>query len=133
MISISNLLDLDLRSSPVPMSPSLRGPFTHTEIFLLLIYVVVFLIGTVGNGLVIKAFYGNQEQPGSRFVLALAFIDFITSMGIPIQVIGNIVNKISDSVYSWPFGKVMCYLSPFWTLSMASAWLLLAICLERIR
>ena len=116
------------------MSPSLREPFTRTEIFVLFMYVFVFLIGTVGNGMVIRIFYVNGDQLGSRYVLVLAFVDLITSIWIPANMVGIIVNKISDSNSPWPFGKVICYLRPFhFSLFAASAWLLVAICLERVR
>ena len=116
------------------MSPSYRDPFTRTEIFLLAMYVFVFLAGTVGNGMVIKVFYGNRDQPGSRYVLVLATVDLITSIWIPTTIIGVIVNKVFSAFTSWPFGKVICYLRPFeFSLGFASAWLLVAICLERIR
>ena len=125
---------LDLRQTPIPMSLSLRVPFTQKEIFLLFMYVCVSLIGTVGNGMVIRTFHRKQDQPGSRFVLILAVVDCVTSIWIPVTMIGINVNKISDGIYSWPFGKKMCYLRPFeFSSFFASAWLLVAICLERSR
>ena len=118
----------------MPMSPVYRAPFTQAEVLLLFMYVLVFLIGTVGNGVVIKIFYDNRDQPGSRCVLMLAIVDCISSIWIPVTMIGQIVSKISDYLDAWPFGKVMCYLRPFMlSLLAASAWLLVAICLERIR
>ena len=129
-----NFVILDLRQSPVSMSPSYRGPFTRTEIFQLSLYAFVILVGTVGNGLVIQKFFVDRDQPGSRFTLALGMLDLITSILIPMLVIGQIVNKTSDKTSSFPFGKVACYLTPFdLSLFAASAWLLVAISLERIR
>ena len=129
-----NFLSSDLRQTPVSMSPSYRGPFTQTEIVLLFMYVFVLLVGTVGNGLVIKTFYANRDRPGSRYVLVLAMIDLITSIWIPLVNIGKIVTTISHNFSSWPFGKIACYLRLFeFSLPAASAWLLIAICLERVR
>ena len=116
------------------MSPSYRRPFKRTEIFVLSLYAFVILVGTVGNGLVIQKFFVNRDKPGSRFVLVLAMIDMITSIWIPMIFIGEIVNKISERFFSFPFGKVACYLRLFrLSLFAASAWLLVAISLERIR
>ena len=123
-----------LRQTPVSMSPSLRGPYTPTEQFLLFLNVLVFLIGTIGNGLLIRTFYVNRDEPGSRFVLILAIVDLITSVWIPVMAIGQIMHKVSHHTL-WPFGKVGCYiLKPFYfSLFIMSVWLLLAICLERVR
>ena len=116
------------------MSPLYRGPFTSFQYFLLSLYAFVILVGTVGNGMVIKTFYENRDQPGSRYVLVLAFVDFITSIWIPVMMIGLIVVQISDYIHLWPFGKVLCYLRPFgFSFFVVSSWLLVAICLERMR
>ena len=116
------------------MTPSLRGPYTQTDIFLLFMYIAVFLVGTVGNAMVIQTFYANQDQPGSRFVLILAIVDVITCIWTPVIEIGRIVNNISHYAFLWPFGKVACYLQSFHvSLFFSSAWLLVAICLERMR
>ena len=125
---------IDLRQSTVSMSPSHRGQYTRIEIFQLFLYAFVMLVGTVGNGLVIQKFFIDRDQPGSRFALALGMIDLITSIWLPMGKIGQIVNKISGRVFSFPFGKVACYLRSFdASLFASSAWLLVAISLERIR
>ena len=116
------------------MSFTLRAPYTKTEKFLLALNVVVFVIGTIGNGWIIKRFYANRDEPGSRFVLALATVDLITSVWIPLMAIGVIMYDIYNHPL-WPFGKVGCYMMQpfFYSLFVISVWLLLAICLERVR
>ena len=116
------------------MSPSFRGPFTKVEMSLVSLNTFVFLVGIIGNAMVIKTFYAKRDQPGSRYVLVLAIVDLITSFWIPVIVVGVIINNISENFASWPFGKFVCYLQPTqFSLFATSAWLLVAICLERVR
>ena len=116
------------------MSVSVKGPITAPEQFLLLLNAFIFLTGTIGNGVLIKKFYSNSVQAGSRFVLVLAVVDFITSIWIPLTMTGGIIINTIPYSTLWPFGKEACYFNTFQNaLFYASSWLLVAICVERMR
>ena len=121
---------LDLEEEPVNFKISFVGPHYHTAAWIT-VYGLIFITGTIGNGIVIKSFLAKSAQPGCRFVVALALVDLISSIWIPLI---NIVLALYKSVH-WPLGKICCYiLRPFGISFMfASAWLLVAISLERAR
>ena len=81
--------------------------------------------------MVIQAFIRSPGKPGSRFVIGLAVIDFLSSILVPIV---NLILIIYDHKH-WPLGKAGYYITRPWTLSTfyASAWMLVSISLERAR
>ena len=117
---------------------SVRQPFTRREIIELFIASVILLVGTFGNGLVIKSFASGDasKHPGSRFVIVLAFVDIISSIWNPTTiVIVDVVYFFSDAdIAVWPLGELACKIDFFRPLlDYSTAWLLLAISLERAR
>ena len=119
----------DLKQSPIAYTLSMRRPYTVSDISQLIRFLVIFLSGTIGNGMVIQSFIEASERPGSRFVIALAAIDSITSLLSPLQ-------SISIIIYDgYPLGKGGCVVLAPLQLSntFASAWLLVVISLERAR
>ena len=128
-ISFTILNISDLKHSPSAYTLSMRRPFTASDISQLILFLVIFLLGTIGNGMVIQSFIRASERPGSRFVIALAAIDAVTSLITPLQ-------SISIFIYDgYPLGKVGCIMLAPLQLSnvFASAWLLVVISLERAR
>ena len=110
---------------------SFRSPFTKEEISHTIIYSFIAVVGTIGNGLVIKSFLLSRDQPGSRFVIALAAVDFVTSILVPIRAFVDIAYGYNH----WPWGVTACLLIKPWPSAFvsASSWLLIAISLERMR
>ena len=122
------------------------------EIVLLVLYSFVFIVGTFGNGLVIRSFASNTAA-GAKFVVALAAVDFLTSIWAPLQRILLIIFRFHnfDGDYSLDMNiKVEIDLQHFthdplgdiprriinrcWpALIDASSWLLFAISCERLR
>ena len=124
-----------MRLEPIPLPYSLRKPYTTREIVSLTVYAFVFLSGTIGNGLVIKLFLTKVNIPGSRFVIVLAGVDLLASIWVPLYFISTLVFTFHDTLLHCPFGNVGCRVIKIWYSSMvyASAWLLVAICIERVR
>ena len=117
------------------ISLSLRQPLSILEKVYISLLSLTFPIGTIGNLLVMWYFALENKviRPGSRFVIVLAFIDFISSIWIPSIHIIEPLYKISG-IRHWPFGEVTCrirFLSS--SMSYITSWLLLAISLERTR
>ena len=127
----SYLYIIDLKTPPIPYQLSLRQPYTADDILTLTLYTLIFTSGTIGNAVVIKSFLRAPDQPGSRFVIGLGVVDFISSIFTPF---GNIMFTIYDHKH-WPLGKVGCLMYSSWSDSFqgASSWLLVAISLERAR
>ena len=107
----------------------MRRPYTASDAIQLILYLVIFLSGTIGNVIVIQSFVRTSEKPGSRFVVALALLDMITSMITPFQ---SIIMTMYDD---YPLGKEACAaIAPIQLTNVfASAWLLVVISLERAR
>ena len=121
---------LDLKTSPIRYELSLRRPYHMYEIAQMILYSFIFVSGTIGNGWVIKMFLEAPKQPGSRFVIHLAALDFFTSILIPFTWVIEIVHN-----GHWPLGKIGCWLLvPSLRSNFdSSAWLIVAISLERAR
>ena len=115
---------------------SIRQPFTVIEITTSCMYVLTIVIGTFGNVLVVKYFAQGEAsaRPGSKFVVVLAVIDFVSSLWMPgIAIVGDILYKF-PFFYHWPFGESACYIFHFHGfLIYSTPWLLLAISMERAR
>ena len=109
---------------------SLRRPYDTSDTVEMTLYLFIFISGTVGNGVVIRSFLQARDQPGSRFVVSLAFIDLISSIWVPMM---NIILVIYEYKH-WPLGEIACLMSSFTQSTFyASAWFLVAISLERAR
>ena len=85
--------------------------------------------------MVIKQFASvdAQEHPGSRFVIVLAGVDFVSSIWLPCL---DMALTIYDFKWlkPWVLGKGICKIFGFHqSLFFCSAWLLVAISLERAR
>ena len=122
---------LDLKLSPIPYPLSFLDPYTASDISKLTLYTFILVSGSVGNALVIRSFIQVPDQPGTKFVIGLAITDVVASILIPFH---NIVLLIYQNKH-WPLGNVGCLLTIPWidSLTIASAWLLVAISLERAR
>ena len=96
------------------------------------LYVVILILGCVGNGLVAVVIIGAKymRSPPNCLILNLALCDFITpALSIPFDL------ALEESEYVWPFGKVMCkVLWPLQTaFSTSSSITLAVISLERFK
>ncbi|XP_029018338.1 somatostatin receptor type 5-like [Betta splendens] len=79
------------------LQPGLAG------ILIALIYGVVFIVGLVGNTLVIHVIvnYTKNESVTNIYILNLAIADELFMLGLPFLAVQN-------ALLSWPFGSVMC-------------------------
>ena len=128
---IIDILDQSHTYKRVNYQLSFRKAYDGNQITLISICLLIFLAGTIGNVIVIKLFIQSTDQPGSRLVVALAVIDLICSVLVPL-------NNIVENVYGrdhWPLGKAGCLTIKPWMSSTfyGSAWMLVAISLERVR
>ena len=120
----------------IPLDFGVKEHFSGKEILLLTVYILGLLLGTIGNALVIKQFvsFDAHEHPGSRFVIVLAGVDFVSSIWLPFL---DIVYTFYDFkvIKPWPLGQILCV--PIVGFNgiffFCSAWLLVAISLERAR
>ena len=124
------------KSTPQVLKLSLKRLYTTVEIIQLCVYAFTMLIGTIGNALVVKSFASENVlgRPGSRFVIVLGVIDFISSVWIPGLMIIDTIYANPRAFNYWPFGEITCrilYFYPF--LTYATPWLLVAISVERAR
>lgn len=95
---------------------------------MLVIYCVVALVGTVGNGLVIYVTaFRMKRTVNSLWFLNLAVADFLFTSFL----IFTIISLAQD--YHWPFGEFMCKLKSIMAMSnmFASIFFLAAISLDR--
>ena len=119
----------------VPLSLSARKPFEIREIIEICLYSLTILVGTVGNALVMKHFASANVsgRPGSRFVIVLAGVDFLSSIWIPCFFIVRLMYSDS-SFFPSDFGESACRILQLYPpLLYSTSWLLLAISLERAR
>ena len=102
---------------------------------------IVIICGTIGNITVIRMFglTDRKHQAGSALVVTLAVTDLFSSIAIPVDVLTYITLKAKYPVFGgrgpYPYGEGACYfLSSVHSLFVtASAWLLAAISIERVR
>ena len=102
----------------------------------IVLFSFVFLSGSCGNAFVMRSFaFGSEsEKAGSGFVTILAAVDVVSSVWVPFHTMTRVLFYFSP-INHWPYGKASCgiirslYKSTFY----ASAWLLVAISLERAR
>ena len=120
---------------PKLLSLNVRQSFTATDIAQIFFYALNLVIGTCGNAAVIKYFALSDasNRVGSRLVVALAMLDFISSVWLPCDIIVVILYDFVEFNY-WPFGEVECHIFYFYPmLFYATPWFLLAISAERAR
>ena len=128
--------DKSIHPPTVPWSSEFRLSYTTTDIIELCFFSFAILVGTVGNTLVIKhfAFGDSSDRPGSRLVIVLAVIDFVSSIWIPSIVLIRIIYRLPNKFTHWPSEEMTWKLAMLYpSLLYATSWLLLAISLERAR
>ena len=119
-----------------PITLGARPPFKPLEILEFSIISLEFFIGTIGNALVIRTFVSPDalNRPGSKFIIVLACVDFLSSLWIPFL---NIIDRLYDFKHfnHWPFSELSCrvLLAFYPFLFYSNAWLLVAVSLERAR
>ena len=114
---------------------NVRQSFSVNELLQLCLYSTNFLVGAVGNALVIRKFgvEDNVGRPGSRFVIILAFLDLVSSILIPGVIIIQILYRF-HTFSTWPLGEFTCRIIVFYPILLHStSWLLLAVTVERAR
>ncbi|XP_056142331.1 chemerin-like receptor 1 [Lampris incognitus] len=130
----SNRMDwgTDLYGSMEPTRASASKPLAISLVFFKIIplvsYCVIFVVGTIGNGLVIYVTGVRMKRTvNSVWFLNLALADFLFTAFLIFQII-----YVSKN-YHWPFGDAMCKLGVLvGALNMfASVFLLTAISVDR--
>ncbi|KAG7242180.1 hypothetical protein INR49_024226, partial [Caranx melampygus] len=104
------------------------GPARHMNVAAVVIYSVIFVTGTVGNGLVIYVTgFRMKKTVNSVWFLNLALADFLFTAFLLFVAISTFKEK------TWPFGYFMCKLTTFVGVvnMFASVFLLMAISLDR--
>ena len=112
--------------------------FSIKDIVLITLLASIFLLGTVGNSVVVYwfGFTVRRKLAGSVFVTALALTDLVTSVFVPIDLIHTIVSRLLDPFDpQWHLGRVACYIKTCWNpvFLFASSWLLVVISFVRWR
>lgn len=126
MNNTSAMLNVSLASAT---SPDLSPEFRIVKIS---IYVIIFVLTIIGNGLVISVITHDRRMRSSPHILVfnLAICDLITpTISLPFDL------AYEELHYNWPFGSTMCKLLwPAQTFSATSSALILtAICIDRYR
>ncbi|XP_036420135.1 C3a anaphylatoxin chemotactic receptor-like [Colossoma macropomum] len=101
---------------------------TYTQIFTLVSYIAIFVLGTIGNGLVMYVTgYKMKTTVNSIWFLNLAVADFLFTFFLILS-IASVSRK-----YHWPFGLEMCKFNTFVSVlnMFASIFLLTAISMDR--
>ncbi|XP_063080265.1 chemerin-like receptor 1 [Engraulis encrasicolus] len=109
-------------------SQSAEPPLSSTQMFSLVFYCVIFVVGVIGNGIVIYVTgFKMQTTVNSIWFLNLAIADFIFAMFLIFSIINNSLKGV------WVFGDFFCKLNNLVQVStmFASIFLLTAISLDR--
>ena len=115
-----------------------QASFPVDNIIAITAYVILIVLGTIGNSFVVKWFLAKRKMTGSKFVIMLALTDLLNSIVSPLDTIHV---SVSRGLHPMPFrsrwylGEFMCSLMSGLprTLLCASPWLLVAISVERYR
>ena len=98
-----------------------------------ILYTIILTVGGIGNVVVIHEFRMKTSQPGTGFIIALAFTDCFTSILSPL--LGIVQQDYLLKNANVPHGLVLCQLT--WNtdpiLICMSIWILVFISLERLR
>uniref|UniRef100_A0A667ZGS2 Si:dkey-42l23.4 n=1 Tax=Myripristis murdjan TaxID=586833 RepID=A0A667ZGS2_9TELE len=101
---------------------------SNMQIITVVIFFVIFVVGTVGNGLVIYVTgFRMKKTVNSVWFLNLALADFLFTAFLIFMII------YVARGYNWPFGNIMCKLNNLVSVvnMFASIFLLVAISLDR--
>ena len=122
----------NVTSAPVLPITLSKFVISNSDILLLCIYVVMFVIGSIGNSLIIR-YFGSYKKHKALFhiyLVHLAVADIICLTLTCVLLVHGIL-----SGWTWPFGSISCTLAyaiaPI-TLN-ASAWIVVSISQERYR
>uniref|UniRef100_A0A3Q0SAA5 G-protein coupled receptors family 1 profile domain-containing protein n=1 Tax=Amphilophus citrinellus TaxID=61819 RepID=A0A3Q0SAA5_AMPCI len=121
-------LFLDNSSFTANQSSGLEAASTHLQKASIVIYCVIFIVGTLGNGVVIYVTgFKMKKTVNSVWFLNLAVADFLFTTFLIFYII-----SLSQSL-QWPFGTFMCKLNNFVSVvnMFASIFTLTAMSLDR--
>ena len=112
--------------------------FTSSDIAIILMNCLVFVIGTAGNAYVIHKFTFTSKQyyAGAKFIVTLALVDLMASFILPGYGIFRRMNEILNNRHPvWQIGRFLCYLlNNLHALFLGtSSWCLVAIACVRFR
>ncbi|KAL2098697.1 hypothetical protein ACEWY4_005177 [Coilia grayii] len=119
---------MDNSSSGIRNGSQTETPLNSMQMFSLVLYCVIFVLGVIGNGLVIYVTGFKMETTvNSIWFLNLALADFIYTLFLIFNIISLPLNN------EWLFGDFMCKLNSLVQVStmFASIFLLTAISLDR--
>ena len=110
---------------------------SKVDILYIFLYVCVFVVGVLGNILVMKWFLepDKRNRPGSVMVITLAFNDMLASIIVPLFRIHLIVAATIRPLDAWYLGRTLCYTIRGFNLAfvLATSWILVVIATERYR
>ncbi|XP_054903958.1 C3a anaphylatoxin chemotactic receptor-like [Poeciliopsis prolifica] len=115
-------------NTTIDRSSGLESALEHIQTFSLVVYCVIIVVGTVGNGLVIYVTgFKMKKTVNSVWFLNLALADFLFTAFLVFTAV-----SLSQQ-HHWPFGQSMCKLNNFVSLvnMFASVFFLTAINLDR--
>uniref|UniRef100_A0A8C2ZA98 Si:dkey-42l23.4 n=1 Tax=Cyclopterus lumpus TaxID=8103 RepID=A0A8C2ZA98_CYCLU len=119
---------IDNITSTVHQPAGIDGVFRNVRTASLVIYCVIFMVGTLGNAVVIYVTGCRMKRTvNSVWFLNLALADFLFTAFLIFSII-----SLSQE-HQWPFGQFMCKLNSFVNIvnMFASIFLLTAISLDR--
>lgn len=128
MSVIPHLLFFSLDNSNASQPTKMERAFTNVQLASLAIFCVIFIVGSVGNGLVIYVTgFRMKRTVNSVWFLNLALADFLFLAFLIFTITSYSQNQ------QWPFGHFMCKLNNFVSVvnMFASVFLLTAISLDR--
>lgn len=114
-------------STDLPITKNGESP--GLRIFRLLCYTIVFIVGTIGNSLVVWLVAKRRLRARYNYFLAnLAIADLaVVTINLPFRL------AYQENDYEWPFGFALCKIIPplTFTFTTASAAFLMAVSFER--